>query len=1225
MRTIRFFVLALVMLLRSAASIGQTLPPDFADALVLGGWDAPVGAVWDDNGRMYVWEKAGRVWIVQNGVRLPQPLLDISDEVGNWRDHGLLGFALDPQFLTNGRIYLMYLVDRHHLRFSGTGSYNAATNEYFAASIMRITRYTATAPAFTSVNPASRAVLLGETASTGVPNLHESHSQGALVFGDDGTLIAATGDGASYSSTDVGSAGETYWATALAEGIIRPEENVGAFRSQLLSSLNGKVLRLDPETGNGVPSNPWFDPSAPRSARSRVFALGLRNPYRMTIRRGSGSTDPAAGRPGTLYIGDVGWNAWEEFNVCFEGGMNFGWPLFEGMDAHPSYQAAGTQNRTAPNPLFDGVGCTQQFFRFSDLLKQDTPVHLNAHPNPCNPSVQVPNSLPRFFHSRPAIDYSHGNQSRVPGFNGPQAVSFDLDAPGSPVPGPRFGGYAAIGGPFIAGTSMPPGFQNSMFMGDYASGWIRRFRFDGNDAPLSVHNFASGLGNITWIGAGPDGCVWYIRYNTSEIRRICYTLAVDLPPVAVAAQSVVFGPSPLSVQFTGSGSSDPEGGALQYTWQFGDGATSTQADPQHVYTAPSGVPTSYTATLTVTDQAGQQASATLLVSLNNTPPQVQITSFADGGYYPVGVDSSYQLEASVVDLEHGPAQLTYAWRTTLFHNTHNHPEPIDPNPVTSTLISGVGCDGEYYAYRISLTVTDAGGLSTSVAHWLNPRCQAIPPTALITASTLFGPGPLMVQFDGTSSFDPGVITAYQWDFGDGTFSTSPMPSKLFTELGDHYVTLTVTDDDGLQGQALAVVTVLDLGAPVCAGAAGSIVRQVWNNVAGISVSDLVNSPNFPSNPSSVNFPTTLEGPVNAANNYGTRFRGYIVAPQTGTYQFTLTSDDNAIALLSANAEPQFAQVICSVTGWTNPGEFDKYPSQTSGSVSLVAGAQYYVEVLHKEGSGGDHVALYWRTPSNSNRVVIPGSALRRWEDCGPSLRLRMALQGPWDPAVNLMRDDLRAAGVIPLQEPYSAMGFGGNGGETTIAGRLAITGKNAVVDWVRVELRNPLVPSQVVAVRHALLERDGDVVDVAGRTRLLFNVAPGNYLVAIRHRNHFGAITASPVAMGPQQVLVDFTRSVPAAQGTNALLQMQSGTRALWAGNTVRDGVLKYTGSDNDRDLILQVIGGQVPTATVQGYHVADVNMDGRVKYTGSANDRDVILQNIGGLVPTEVRVEQMP
>lgn len=1206
----------------------QVLPADFADALVSGGWNAPVGVEWDANGRMYVWEKGGKVWIVQNGVRLPSPLLDISDEVGDWRDHGMLGFALDPQFVTNGRFYVMYMVDRHHLLYYGTPSYNPAANEYFAATIMRITRYTATGAGLTTADPDSRFVLLGETASTGVPCTHESHSTGSLVFGEDGTLLATTGDAASYSSTDVGSAGETYWATCLAEGILRPEENVGAFRSQMVNSLNGKVLRLDPNTGDGVPSNPWYDATAPRDARSRVWGLGLRNPYRATLRKGSGSTNPADGRPGSLYIGDVGWNQWEEINVCYEAGMNFGWPLFEGMEPVSSYVNAATQHLEASNPLYDGLSCTQPYFRFMDLLKQDTPNHLNMHPNPCNTEVQIPNTVPKHFHARPSIDFSHGNRSRSAGFANGQAVTFDLDAPDAPVPGPRFGGYAAVAGPTMAGENMPVGYQNSSFHGDYATGWIRRFKYDEEDRPVSVHNFASGLTDLTWIGAGPDGCVWYIRYTSNQIRRICYTLTVDLPPIAVAAQSVQYGPGPLNVQFTGSGSSDPEGLPLSYSWNFGDGQSSTAPDPQHLFTAPSGVPTAYNVTLTVTDQGGQSASAELLVSLNNTPPQVQITSFGDGGFFPVGVDTLYQLEALVTDAEHGPTQLSYAWRTTLFHNTHNHPEAVDQNPITSTVISGVGCDGEYYAYRVQLTVTDAGGLSTTVAHWLNPRCQSIAPTAIINASTLFGLGPLYVEFDGTDSYDPGTIMSYQWDFGDGTFSSSPLPTKVFSESGEQYVSLTVTDDDGLTATATRVITVYDLSPPECIGASGSITREYFANVAGISVADLVNSPNFPNNPTSVSYPTSLESPLNFANNFGARIRGYITAPQTGNYTFTVTADDNAVVLLSPNAVPQFKQLVCSVTGWTDVGQFDKFPSQTSAAIPMVAGVKYYLEILHKEGSGGDHVNLYWQTPSNNTRVIVPGNVLSRWEDCGPSLRLRANLQGAWNAELNLMRDDLRAQGVIPTSQPYGAPAFqhmGGSGSETVSSARLQITGKNAIVDWVFVELRSATTPTQVIATRSALLERDGDVVDSNGNTRLFFNVPPGQYRVAIRHRNHLGAMSATAVTLGPDQAFIDFTSGNTPTHGTEARNLLSNGRFGQWSGNAVHDGYLKYTGPNNDRDPILSTIGGLVPTAVINGYHNADTNMDGMVKYTGPKNDRDIILINTGGVVPTAVRVQQMP
>ena len=1050
------------------------------------------------------------------------------------------------------------------------------------------------------------------------------------MFGTDGTLLLSLGDGASYSSTDVGSASETYWQQALADGIIRPAENVGAFRSQMVNSFNGKILRLDPATGNGLPSNPFWNAAQPRSAQSRTWALGLRNPYRCTLRPGSGSTDPAAGDPGTIYIGDVQWNTWEDMNVCYEGGMNFGWPLFEGMTPLNSYMNTLTYNMDAPNPLYDGINCTLPYFRFQDLCKQDTPIHLNGHPNPCNSGVQIPNTVHKFYHARPVIDWRHGqNWARTATFNGSTATATDLNDPNSPVPGPMFGGYASIGGTWISGTGWPAGYQNVYFHADYPGAWIKRFVFNGQDQPVSGHDFGSNLGAIVWVGEGPEGCLYYSNYATNEIRRICYTLAVNLPPVAVASQNVQYGPGPLTVQFTGSASYDPESGPLTHLWNFGNGQTSTAVNPSHVFSAPPNTPTSYTVTLTVTDNNGQSNQTSLLVSVNNTPPVVNITSFADGGTYPVGVDTTYLLEAAVNDTEHGQAQLTYAWRTTLHHNTHTHPEPIDAAPVTSTVISGVGCDGETYSYEITLTVTDAGGLSSTDTHWLYPRCNAIPPTAVIATNVTVGAGPLNVQFNGEASHDPGTIVSYFWDFGDGTTSTQMNPAKTFTDTGDRTVTLTVTDDDGLTGQATVVITVITLDPPQCIGASGSVLRQYWSGISGSTVSALVSSPNYPDSPTSTSFPTSFQAnSIAYGNNYGTRMRGYILAPTTGTYVFTAVSDDESIVYLSPNADPRYKQQICSVPGFTNLGEFTKYPQQTSAGITLQAGVYYYVEMLHKEGSGGDHLALYWQTPTNSTRTIIPGSVLSRWQDCPPSVNLRAILGGAFDTQANLMRDALRSSGLIPTTEPFTALGFthtGGGGGETVGAGVLATTGANAVVDWVLVELRNKNNPSQVVATRSALLQRDGDIVGTNGLPRILFNVASDNYFVAVRHRNHLGVMTATSTLLNKDQKLVDLSLGTTAVHGVDARAVLANGKRALWSGNVLRDTQLKYAGASNDRDPILVRIGGTVPTATTGGYWSEDVNLDGVVKYAGSSNDRDPILFNIGGTLPTAVRLEQLP
>jgi ligand-binding sensor domain-containing protein len=111
------------------------------------------------------------------------------------------------------------------------------------------------------------------------------------------------------------------------------------------------LQRVDPATGRGVPSNPFYDAADPASARSRVWALGMRNPFRMVLRPETGSHNPADGKPGVLYVGDVGWNDWESLKVITGPARNFGWPIYEGLSSTPGYDNA-VSNFDAPNPLF---------------------------------------------------------------------------------------------------------------------------------------------------------------------------------------------------------------------------------------------------------------------------------------------------------------------------------------------------------------------------------------------------------------------------------------------------------------------------------------------------------------------------------------------------------------------------------------------------------------------------------------------------------------------------------------------------------------------------------------------------------------------------------------------------------------------------------------------------------------------------------------------------------
>jgi hypothetical protein len=238
----------------------------------------------------------------------------------------------------------------------------------------------------------------------------------------------------------------------------------------------------------------------------------------------------------------------------------------------------------------------------------------------------------------------------------------------------------------------------------------------------------------------------------------------------------------------------------------------------------------------------------------------------------------------------------------------------------------------------------------------------------------------------------------------------------------------------------------------------------------------------------------------------------------------------------------------------------------------------------------------------------------------------------------LMSDHLRQQGLVPNTEPYTAMGYGfSNGGAGAAAApeQLAIAGSsNSVVDWVVVELRSPTYPYPVIDSEPGLLRRNGQVHMRSTGGPMRFTVPGGDYMVAIRHRNHLGVITAAPVQLGAStQGVADFMNpfNVIALGGPSSMkfippsTPFQYGNYALIAGDVSFDGTISYTGPGNDRDRVLTAIGGISPTSTVAGYYDADVNLDGVVKYTGADNDRDVILQNIGGVVPTTVIQDQIP
>lgn len=245
-----------------------------------------------------------------------------------------------------------------------------------------------------------------------------------------------------------------------------------------------------------------------------------------------------------------------------------------------------------------------------------------------------------------------------------------------------------------------------------------------------------------------------------------------------------------------------------------------------------------------------------------------------------------------------------------------------------------------------------------------------------------------------------------------------------------------------------------------------------------------------------------------------------------------------------------------------------------------------------------------------------------------ALNVKVFLEGPYDTGTQLMGDALRSGSYLPTAEPYAGLGFthyGQGGNELVDLNIFSTTGNDAIVDWIMVEVRDKNDASTIISTRSALLQRDGDVVDMDGTGALIIGVPEDDYYISVRHRNHLGAMTLNLVHLSSVPILVDFSDGSTATFGVEAQKLLSPGKYGLWAGNTFNDGTVKYTGLNNDRDMILQAIGGTVPTATISGYLREDVTMEGVVKYAGAQNDRDPILVNIGGAIPTATREEQLP
>jgi len=315
----------------------QTLPPGFHDSIVISGLIRPTVVRFSPDGRIFVAEKSGIVKVFSSlTATTPTIFADLTTNVDNYWDRGLLGMALDPAFPTNPYVYVLYAYDAPIGGMAPVWNDGCPTppgpNTDGCVISGRLSRLTANG----NVMSGAEKVLVNAWGQQ-----FPSHSLGSLQFGADGALYASDGDGASMGTVDYGQFGGNPLGDppgGVGGTMQPPTAEGGALRAQSLrrqpgepAVLNGTVIRVDPSTGDALSTNPLAS-SSDANAR-RIVADGLRQPFRFTIQPSTNE----------LWIGDVGNEVWEEINVAPSPATevrNFGWPCYEGPDQEPDWVSA---------------------------------------------------------------------------------------------------------------------------------------------------------------------------------------------------------------------------------------------------------------------------------------------------------------------------------------------------------------------------------------------------------------------------------------------------------------------------------------------------------------------------------------------------------------------------------------------------------------------------------------------------------------------------------------------------------------------------------------------------------------------------------------------------------------------------------------------------------------------------------------------------------------------
>ena len=223
--------------------------------------------------------------------------------------------------------------------------------------------------------------------------------------------------------------------------------------------------------------------------------------------------------------------------------------------------------------------------------------------------------------------------------------------------------------------------------------------------------------------------------------------------------------------------------------------------------------------------------------------------------------------------------------------------------------------------------------------------------------------------------------------------------------------------------------------------------------------------------------------------------------------------------------------------------------------------------------------------------------------------------------------------LLPLMEPYAGSPYNYNhelfGGLQDVQqySDFASGGAgNEIVDWVIVELRDVADSVTVIASKSALIQKDGDIVDVDGQSTLFIpGVEAGDYIVAVDHRNHLGVRTPVALSLSTTPVAYDFTTAAEQAYVDGNLLNapqrdLGSGVFGLWNGDANLNDIVSYNGPSNDRIAVLLRVGFSTPSNLINDvYEEFDANMNGVTAYNGPSNDRISILLAVGFTTPSNI------